>query len=268
MFGDGIIWKELNFPNKKLPWKCHSCWNDFLNSPLFMKVAKLLWKWCNWHLLFQVLLYVQTSCGQTKQGAACLSELMRNDRLVICPFLSQKGDGVSINQVFMCQDVFCKSSSILGRWSRTSQWKAGPRDDSHKVTFWDICLCDVINGDEDFFCNTSSRWSITKTPIITSVLPPTESVVLHQNEGNARFVAQWGFLSSMASCQMMWSQYWHHTVFFFGERSDDVRWKHYMRGIFGNGCGDSLFNIFWQRSLYAAGTPLPGRIRRTVVGQL
>ena len=142
------------------------------------------------------------------------------------PFSHSIGDGVSIGQVFMCHDVFCKSSSLLGRWSRTSQWKAGPRDDSHKVTFWDICLCDVINGDEDFFCNTSSQWSITKTPIITSVLPPTESVVLHQNEGNARFVVQWGFLSSMASCQMMWSQYWHHTLFFFGERSDDVRWKH------------------------------------------
>ena len=100
-----------------------------------MKVAKLLWKWRNWHLLFQVLLYVQTSRGQTKQGAPCLSELMQKDRLIICPFLSQYGDGVSINQVFMCHDVFSKSSSILGRWSRTSQWKAGPRDDSHKVFF-------------------------------------------------------------------------------------------------------------------------------------
>ena len=133
LFGDGIIWKELNFPNKKLPWKCHSCWNDFLNSPLFMKVAKLLRKWRNWHLLLQVLLYVQTSRGQTKQGAACLSELMRNDRLVICPFLSQYRRWSLY--VFMCDDVFCKSSSILGRWSRTSQWKAGPRDDSYKVFF-------------------------------------------------------------------------------------------------------------------------------------
>ena len=51
------------------------------------------------------------------------------------PFSHSIGDGVSIGQVFMCHDVFSKSSSILGWWSRTSQWKAGPRDDSHKVFF-------------------------------------------------------------------------------------------------------------------------------------